>query len=124
MTAPSHFAALRMAVLAEVPTLHAEEMRFGRAIARDLALPLDVTKAILRDLRNDGLIRLGPTCDWDGMPNGSGWIRTRAGEAEHTAHRILTLQAENNMADGWGAAVSVRCEEIAALTRELKRLGA
>ena len=73
-----------MAVLAEVPALHAEEMRFGRAIARELALPLDVTKAILRDLRNDGLIHLSPTCDWDtGMPNGSGWIRTRTGEEHH-----------------------------------------
>ncbi|KJS45209.1 MAG: hypothetical protein VR71_01985 [Roseovarius sp. BRH_c41] len=83
MTAASHYAALRMAVLAEVPALHAEELRFGRAIARDLALPLDVTKAILRDLRNDGLILLSPVCDWDGMPNGSGWIRTRTGEEHH-----------------------------------------
>lgn len=82
MTAATHYAALRMAVLAEVPEELAEELRFGRAIARTLALPLDVTKAILRDLRNDGLIRLGPTCDWDGVPNGSGWIRTSAGEDE------------------------------------------
>lgn len=124
MDSAAHFAALRMAVLAEVPPLHAEEMRFGKWIAEAVEVPLDVTKAILRDLRNDGLIILAPGFDLDtGAPNGSGWIRTIAGEAEFTRHCIAVLEAENETAEGWGAAVSVRCEEIAALTRALKQLG-
>lgn len=71
------YAALEDATLAEVPPHDGEWIVYARSVAQSTGVPLDVTKAILRQLRDKGLIRLTVAFDEDeGSPRGSGYIRT------------------------------------------------
>lgn len=100
------YQALRCEVLIKVPEWDAEMFRFARAIAEDVGLPQDVARSILRDLRNSGLVILRPTCNDDGIPNGSGYQRTIKGDlaAASLPSGLLAIATERQRqfdVEGW-----------------------
>jgi hypothetical protein len=78
------YRALEDLVLSQVPEPDSEWVVYASAVAKDTGIPVDVCKAVLRELRNKGLVRLTVACDQDtGAPHGSGYVKVTPPSTGH-----------------------------------------
>lgn len=81
---------LRNRILADLPGEMDEQLAYPRFMnVTEAGVPAEVVRAILRDLRNDGLTRFMQGMDPDEFtPRGSGYVRTEAGDHLLAIHNI------------------------------------
>lgn len=67
-------------VIREMPTYKDDYRPYVRTLARDIDLPVESLRRILRQFDQLGLVTYGPVCNPDtGNPAGSTWWLTRRG---------------------------------------------
>lgn len=83
---PLPYKGLRLAAIMALNDASDGYFSFGRAVAEKIHAPKGVTLAILRELRDEGLVVSSPVVDDDtGRPNGSGFALTAKGVAARVA---------------------------------------
>lgn len=76
----AHYLMLKRSALVVVGNAGEDFLVYGRFVVKEIGVPKPVGLAILRELRDEGLIRLRVAFDEDmGTPAGSGYMLTPAG---------------------------------------------
>lgn len=80
-TPRTNYDTLRLQILEETPQCGDYQHIYTRGLEDRTGVPAEVIRAILRELREENMVWLTPTCDEDtGRPSGSGWQRTQMGD--------------------------------------------